>query len=307
MPIIKSLYRRLRIAIINSSLDSPYHSYGDHWLDGFRDAGCNVDVYKYEDIVYIPFGYDLYFFVEIRYDPNIIPWYISPRVLYSWDAHILGPDYYKLHVGRFDTLYLASKIDVNRINSEGINNVRWLPEACNPRVHKDLNLPRTVDIGFVGRGNHERPRSGFTKDDFIAWIKSSPYKTVVNQDVWGSDYVSIMNQAKLAFDRVIAHNVGTRIFESAAMGCVPLWADSGVTSECGILDLMTPYEHYVPYNDTIDGISSVISELLNDQNKIDTISMKAKKHVLQNHTYAVRALSVIKDHVKNIYEGYIES
>ena len=84
------LYRKVSVALINSALPEPYNSYGDHWKDAFEDAGCDVTVFKYDQIEYIPPQFDLYFFVEIRYKLSVIPWYLNPRVLYSWDSHVMG-------------------------------------------------------------------------------------------------------------------------------------------------------------------------------------------------------------------------
>lgn len=299
------MYRKVRVAIINSPLDTKYHSYGDHWVDGFQDAGCTVDVYGYKEIQTLPLDYDLYFFVEVRYNPHSIPWFITPRVLYSWDAHVLGTDYYKDFAHKFDTIYLASKIDVESLVEMGLENFKWLPEACNPRLHKNKGLERDVDIGFVGHGNSNRIRNGKTKDAFLGWLQHSKHKEALNHDSWGESYVDFMNKAKIAFDRVIAHNVGTRVFESAAMGCVPLWADIGVLEECGMSQLMEPGKHYVPYDDTTEGLDKVLDNLLSNPEKMEQIAKQAQEHVLANHTYAHRAKEVIKDHVTNLLEAEV--
>lgn len=303
-PVVTGLYRKIRVAIINSSLECKYHSYGDHWVDGFEDAGCDVQVFRYEEIKYIPIHFDLYFFVEIRYDPKKIPWCLTPRVVYSWDAHILGASYYESVSSRFDTVYLASKIDAEQLNQSGYENVKWLPEACNPRIHKDQGEQRSIDIGFVGKGNGQRKRKGYSKDDFLKWIDKSAYRTIITRDKWGEDYTEVMNSARIAFDRVIAHNVGTRVFESAAMGCVPLWADSGIREQCGMSQLMEPWKHYVPYADTVEDLEKTLNLLFeNKESSLDRIAAKAKEHVLKHHTYAHRAREVLSQHIPVILQG----
>lgn len=297
------LFRKLRVAIINNPLEQKYHSYGDHWVDGFEDAGCDVTVYPYENIKTLPLGFDLYFFVEVRYNPAMIPWHVSPRVMYSWDSHILGTEYYQPISKRFDTIYLASKIDAEKLVEIGCPNVRWLPEACNPRIHKDLGCERSIDVGFVGRGNHNRKRKGLSKDDFLLWLKEkSSFRTLIDHDRWGESYSEIMNSSKIAFDRVIAHNVGTRVFEAAAFGCVPLWAESGIRKECGMEELMEPGKHYVPYEDTIEGLEKVISGLLENKERLSVIAKQAREYVGANHTYAHRARTVLTEHIPNFME-----
>lgn len=305
--VVTGLYRKVRVAVINNSLDSKYHSYGDHWVDGFEDMGCEVEVFRYENIKHIPIYFDLYFFVEVRYGPKNIPWYLTPRILYSWDAHVLGPEYFQKIATCFDTVYLASKIDVNTLNNRGYLNVQWLPEACNPRIHKDTEKQRIIDIGFVGKGNGIRERNGYTKDDFLKWLDESSFQTYITRDRWGKAYAEIMTNVRIAFDRVIAHNVGTRVFESAAMGCVPLWADSGIRDKCGMSELMEPWQHYVPYDDTIEGLEKVLKDLLKDETKLKQISQQAKKHVLNHHTYTHRVREVLCKHVPGLLQGRLSS
>jgi len=72
-----------RIAFINNSLIPKYLSYGDYWLDAFKASGHQVDEYRYESIGHLPTGYDLYFFIEKRYEPQDIPDEVHPRWLYT--------------------------------------------------------------------------------------------------------------------------------------------------------------------------------------------------------------------------------
>jgi len=72
-----------RIAFINNSLIPKYLSYGDYWLDAFKATGHHVDEYRYESISELPTGYDLYFFIEKRYEPEDIPDEVHPRWLYT--------------------------------------------------------------------------------------------------------------------------------------------------------------------------------------------------------------------------------
>lgn len=289
-----TLYRQLRIAVINSTLKEPYHSYGDHWVDGFRDAGCLVDVYKYDAIPTLPLKYDLYFFVEVRYKPEEIPWYVYPRVLYSWDSHIMGVDFFKYASRHFNKIFLASKIDVDALNGSNIENVHWIPEAYNPRLHRDLNIPRVYKIGIVGRHNETYLRSGYSKTDFLNFLISSGYENFFKTEIWGEPYVELMNQTVLAFDRTIGHNIGTRIFESAAMGCVPLWSESGISKANGLEQLMEPWVHYMPYKDTIDSLKEVIDYLFSHPDQISFIRANAKEHVLERHTYAHRVIEILR-------------
>jgi len=286
------LTRKLSIALVNSSLESPYHSYGDHWRDAFIDAGCDVTIYPYQDIGLIPPRHDLYFFVEIRYDCALIPWYLSPRVLYSWDSHIIDLSVFEGASKCFDKVLLASKIDVESLKRRGTTNVAWVPEGCNPRVHRNLHADRPVKLGYIGHTNSSMARNGATKNDFIAYLTQSPYGLYREEGFYGEAYTAEQNKIKVMFDRTIGHNIGTRIFESSAAGCVPLWSDARF--DTGIEDLLVDGAHYVSYNDTIEGLEHVLTDLFMNESRMTKIAKAAEQHVLNNHTYMHRVFQILK-------------
>jgi spore maturation protein CgeB len=238
----------------------------------------------------IPPGYDLYFFVEIRYDCKSIPWYVTPRVLYSWDSHILGPQDYEEPSTCFDKVLLASKMDVESLKARGFNNFVWIPEACNPRVHRNMHLDRPINLGLIGQNNETIIKNGKTRNDFIQHLSGAPYNLHRVVDIYGEVYAAEQNKIKVMFDRTITHNIGTRIFESCAAGCVPLWSTG---YDNGIDELFTPNVHYVPYQDFED-LDKSLEDLLSNQDKRDRITKAAEKHVLNNHTYAHRAWQVLE-------------
>jgi 2-polyprenyl-3-methyl-5-hydroxy-6-metoxy-1,4-benzoquinol methylase len=90
--------RNHNIAVINNSLTKKYSSYGDYWIEYFRCAGANVDVFPYEEVDQLPAGYDFYFFVEVRYDVNKISSKANPRVLYTMEPPNLN------HLPQFDVI-----------------------------------------------------------------------------------------------------------------------------------------------------------------------------------------------------------
>jgi len=291
------LYRRFRVAVINSTLPDPYHSYGDHWRDGFLDLGCDVEVIPYDKIDQIPPKFDLYFFVEIRYNAKTIPWYLYPRVLYSWDSHIIGPEIYESIANCFDRIFLASKVDVQTLKKRSPGEAfrfEWLPEAGNPRVHRDIVnvFDRPYDLGFVGNYNRTLKRKNVSRDEFNDFLTIN-YKFLRACTIYGDKYNEAQNRIKIMFDRPITHNLGTRIFESACAGCVPLYPKTGIDN--GLDVLFKENVHYASYDDTLEGMHRVLQELLKDPMSIKMIADSAKKHVMENHTYAHRAMQVIKN------------
>jgi len=295
------LYKKLKVAVICTPLPAAYHSYGDHWIDGFKDIGCEVERFTYDQIPHLKLGYDLYFFVEIRYSPFTIPWYAFPRVLYSWDSHVAGIDMYEPYHECFDHIYLASKIDVDVLNNKKLNRFKWIPEACNPHVHKDLGLKREYPLGYIGNwGNESFRRNGLCKNDFINHLRDKyKDKFLWSKGVYGEDYCKEQNKINIMWDYPITYNVGTRIFESCASGCIPMWSNAGYKN--GIHTLLKEGVNYIEYNDTIEDLDSKIEWAFNNPQCLEKMRIISRNYVLENHTYAHRALEILKDNVKNIY------
>jgi hypothetical protein len=195
----------------------------------------------------------------------------------------------------FDRVFLASKVDIQTIKERAKGDsfrFEWLPEACNPRVHKNIVdiLDRPYDLGFVGNYNRTLKRKNISRDEFNDFLTLN-YKFLRACTIYGEKYNEVQNKFRIAFDRPVTHNLGTRIFESACAGCVPLYPRTGIDN--GLDSLFEENIHYLSYDDTIEGMHQVLQKILNEPMAMKKIVDSAKKHVMENHTYAHRAIQVI--------------
>jgi spore maturation protein CgeB len=78
------------------------------------------------------------------------------------------------------------------------------------------------------------------------------------------------------------------------MGCLPLWSEFGVSNLNGMSSLMKPWQHYIPYTDTIESLVQTVDILLSNKKDIEYLRNEAKNHVLENHTYAHRCIDILK-------------
>ena len=289
------LVRGVRVAFINSTLDIPYWSYGDLYRDGWIDSGCEVTQFKYEEIANIPSTYDLYYFHEIRYNPAEIPWHLNPRVLLSFDGHMLDTNTHKHYAQYFDRVYLNSKIDAEAVNIP--YKVKWMPEGCNPRIHKDLGLERKYDVGFIGSPDSILSmRNGYSRLNFMDYLSTQDGFTYFNTlRVYGEDYNACLNQYRISLDRTIKANVGTRLWECLAAGTLPLWSRIKDHDNSGIDSLLIDGVHYMSYNDTLEDFKDKLRYLLDHPEVVKKIVSAGKKEVLSKHTYAHRCLSILDD------------
>jgi hypothetical protein len=291
------LAKQLKIAVVNNPCPKAYQSYGEMWIDGFRDAGCTVDVWAYQNISLIPARYDMYFFMDVRYDPATIPWYLGPRVVHTFDAHGTGAAYWAAQAAHFDYVALSSLPEVQQLAAEGFKNVLYLPEAANPRIHHATTLPhdRPHEIGYIGNPNGSLLRNGYTKDEMRRAMKeASPTAFDLKLDhgneaeAFGTDYRDLLNSMRLCLDWPVSHNIGSRVFEASAAGCAVLRPDHNDGS--GISEVLRPWEHYIPYDPTPQGLSLRLEQLRADGYRLsDAVAARAQKLVLRDHTYAVRA------------------
>jgi hypothetical protein len=57
----------------------------------------------------------------------------------------------------FDCVFAAQKQGAARFREAGINGCEWLPVACDPEVHRRLDVEKEYDVAFVGHV-HPGPR-----------------------------------------------------------------------------------------------------------------------------------------------------
>lgn len=109
------------VALINNTLRHKYMSYGDFILDNLRLNGYEVTEFRYEDIDSLPAwpkkDFDLYLFVEVRYNPEDIPRDVKPKVLYAKEHQDLN------NLPQFDLIVSEDKNYVDQLNYRGFVNV----------------------------------------------------------------------------------------------------------------------------------------------------------------------------------------
>ena len=299
------LLRKFKVLIVNNVCPIPYQSYGEMLVDGFTDAGCEVTVWPYGDIKLIPPQFDLYFFMDIRYDPKDIPWYLNPRVVFSFDAHGTGPASWVEHSQYFDYVALASLPDLLAVaKSVPAGRTLHMREACNTRIHREL-VPldeREFTIGYIGNPNDNLLRNGLSKDSLRLHMKASIPESIDlkidgghNATAFGHDYCALLNSMKLCLDWPVSHNVGTRIFEASAAGCAvmrPVTDDDAVS---GLLSVFTPWVHFIPYEISLEGFTATYEQARADDWALARkVAKQAQALVLAEHTYAKRCETLVR-------------
>jgi spore maturation protein CgeB len=111
------------------------HSYRHFWL---KDAGG------------IKPQFDLYLRIDDGDYSHDLPVGLKPSVFWVSDTHLAEPFKAIVRQARhYDYVFCGMKDGVEVFRKKGIV-ARWSPAACDPDIHKRLDVPKRFDIGFVG-------------------------------------------------------------------------------------------------------------------------------------------------------------
>lgn len=222
-----------------------------------------------------------------RYFPPGIEDAPIPTACYLVDVHIGA---WRTNVARcFDAVFVAQKDYVPAYrDAVGHDQVRWLPLAAAPDVHRDHQLPRTLDVGFVGSVTraHRRAGSRLRRLDLVR----SQFKT---NDVFApatpEEVGRIYSTSRIVLNSSIAGDVTMRVFEGAACGALML-TDSVAN---GLGELFKVGEEIAVYRDDADMLDQIRSYLADDVAR-ERIARAGQSRVLADHTYAHRIARVVE-------------
>lgn len=204
---------------------------------------------------------------------------------YGIDTHM---DYAKhLRIGRlFDITFIAQKEFVEKLRSDGLQQVNWLPLGFAQELMPSSMPTRTIDIAYVGSNNvAANPQRHLLLAALQREFPSTRFGPATPQEM-GDIYAS----ARVVFNRSVNNDVNMRFFEAAGSGAV-LVTDPVIDN--GIEALFEEGKHYVVYHDEASLLKEV-RDLLAAPARCATMGESASRHVLEYHTYHHRAASLLK-------------
>jgi hypothetical protein len=185
----------------------------------------------------------------------------------------------------FDVVFIAQKDYVDKYRKVlGHDQVFWLPLAAAADVHKQLDLPRIYDVGFVGNisvahRNTQRLRQlkliaeNFRTNDF--------YRFYPPEEVG-----QVYSQSRVIFNTSIAGDLTMRIFEGTLCGALVI-SDS---AKNGLNELFHVGKEIVLYNN--DFLEKIHFYLAHDNERVQ-IAVAGQKRALQEHTYHHRVKTIV--------------
>lgn len=180
----------------------------------------------------------------------------------------------------FDLVYGFARYDLTEYAKYGVAQAKWLPLACHPPVHRELDLPKLHDVCFVGNIYPNRAA--------LLERLSRRFDLLVTR-AYGEGMVRIYNQSRIVLNLGIGRGgVQHRVFEALACGSLLL------TNELDPAErLFQDKVHLVYYNE--GNIEDLIAYYLAHPEEREAIARQGREEAIRNHTCVHRIQRILGD------------
>lgn len=200
----------------------------------------------------------------------------------------------KLIYPEYDYFFFACAEYVKKYRGNNLQNVYYLPFACDPGLHKPIfnfidgkwsKVPEVHDVGFVGNPNPDERQLVLKKakdaglDVKVHWCGQRADAMLTPLQI-----SHFMSDCKIGFNFSGIAGANMRIYELMAMGkCVV--TNRKVDGEP--LNIFKNDEHLLIYGTEDDAVNKM-KQLLDNDKRRNRIAMAGMKEVLEKHTYVKR-------------------
>jgi len=183
-----------------------------------------------------------------------------------------------LHRARqVDLTFAAQRNGAEQLRAAGIEQVHWLPLACDPEIHGRREVPHRYDVAFVG--------NVFAGER--AELLQLIHKRFPRSCLGPADYremSSIYSAAKIVFNHSLRDDINMRVFEGLCSGSLLITGDLAAN---GQNELFTPDKHLVTYRSPEELLEKLDYYLAHDFAR-EQIAAAGRKLVWREQTYRHR-------------------
>jgi len=178
----------------------------------------------------------------------------------------------------FDVVYSFDKCALDEYRKYKITDVKYLPLAMSPVVHRKMFLPKKYDVAFVGNIHpNRRP--------FLERLQKR-YNILVKR-AFMDEMVSIFNQSRIVLNLGIGPTgIQQRVFE--VLGCGSFLMTNEIPEESR---LFLDKEHLVYFKE--ETIEDQIAYYLAEDQERETIASQGYLEVHTNHTFQHRITEIL--------------
>ncbi len=251
---------------------------------GFGRPGFPADMDVREFIATMPSPPDYYMSAEY-------PLHLGVTEL-SCPTVFWGGDYWPGDKGRIETARLFDHVFVvgtevaRAFRDGGCKSVHFLPYAADTHCHRDFQMERIYDVGFVGF-THQGVQSerAVILSDMAKRYKMNDY----TKPSFGEEVGKIYSQSKIVVNFPNRQGFNMRVFETMASGALLITEDVGN----GQRELFEDRKHFVLYRNKSE-IQGLVDYYLAHEDERLAISREGQREVLAKHTYGHRMENMLK-------------
>src|ERR1051325_10789424 len=204
-----------------------------------------------------------------------------------WFGDYWPGDYHRLRYARlFDYVFVAPRDCLNDFVEAGCPQVHWLSFGCDLNFHRDHQVERMYDIGFVGYVNlveqQERLR--------LLMELSRRYRmNEFLQPTYLHDMARIYSQSKIVVNMPNRGGFNMRVYEPMACGAMLLTEDTGN----GQKEYLKPGVHLEIYRSK-EELFEKIDYYLTHEEERQKIAAAGQQEVRGKHQYTDRARTILE-------------
>jgi 2-polyprenyl-3-methyl-5-hydroxy-6-metoxy-1,4-benzoquinol methylase len=228
----------------------------------------------------IPRGFDLYLEVDDGLEHRL-PAGLRPCAWWAIDTH-LRPDWCLAKAPDFDLVFAAQLGGAELLRRGGAAGAAWLPLACDPEVHRKLDVPKEHDFCFVGNlfpGGRE---------ELVGLLRARFPRHFVGR-AYFEDMARTYSASRVVFNRSVRDDVNMRVFEALACGSLLVTND---LPKSGQGRLFRDGAHLAAYQ-TADELLDKVRFYLDRGEAREKIAAAGREEVLARHTYRHRMQAVL--------------
>jgi GT2 family glycosyltransferase/tetratricopeptide (TPR) repeat protein/2-polyprenyl-3-methyl-5-hydroxy-6-metoxy-1,4-benzoquinol methylase len=177
----------------------------------------------------------------------------------------------------FDVVFAAQKGAVQQLRTHGITRCEWLPLACDPEMHRRLDVEKHWDVAFIGNVNtlHRHHLLESVQRRFPAsFVGQAPHTQIAD----------IYSRARIVINYSWGDDLNMRVFEALACGALLITNRLG---DPGQAELFTDRTHLVEFRSPDEALD-LIDHYLRHNDEREQIAAAGHQEALRAHTYRHR-------------------
>jgi hypothetical protein len=223
----------------------------------------------------------------------IDPWFGGLRYLPDLDCPtaVIQIDVHRGMQGRakfarfFDHVFVAQRDFVPKIAAIGHDSVHWMPLGGDPGVHYVPDLPRDIEVGFVGKLG----MPGTDRHTVLSQVLRHFSTNEIGRHQTPWEMGKIYSRSRIVFNKSIGGDVNMRFFEAMASGALLVTDRIGN----GLHELAEEGVHYVGYDTAEEAVAQIKHYLAHEADR-ERIAQAGQALLYERHTYDARLQQLLR-------------